>query len=105
MELLTTHSPYLLGTVNSLLLAGQVPKKNVALMEERLNKQFWLNYRQTAAYHVHDGKAEKALVKEEGLTLIDNALIDGASDEINELTDFVLDLMPPQNEEGQLAAD
>lgn len=27
------------------------------------------------------------------MTLIDNALIDGASDEINELTDFVLDLM------------
>ncbi len=105
MELLTTHSPYLLGTVNSLLLAGQVPKENAALMEERLKRQFWLTPRQTAAYHVHDGKAEKAIIKEEGLTLIDNALIDGASDEINKLTDFVLDLMPPQSEEGQIEAD
>lgn len=100
MELLTTHSPYVLGTVNSLLLAGQTPKGSRDALEERLDKRLWLNHKQTAAYHIHDGKAEKALVAEEGLTLIDNALIDGASNEINELTDFVLDLMPPQSEEG-----
>lgn len=100
MELLTTHSPYVLGTVNALLLAGQTPKESMAALEERLDKRLWLNHKQTAAYHIHDGKAEKALVAEDGLSLIDNALIDGASDEINELTDFVLDLMTPQSEEG-----
>lgn len=105
MELLTTHSPYILGTVNALLLAGQVPKGNRIIMEERLNRQLWLDPRHTAAYHVHHGKAEKALVAEDGLTLIDNALIDGASDEINELTDSALDLMPPQNGEEQNEPD
>lgn len=103
MELITTHSPYILGTVNALLLAGQSDK--TLNLEERLNRHFWISPDQTAAYHVQSGRTEQALTSEDDLTLIDNSLIDGASDEINDITDFIIDLSSPQHKEEFYESD
>ena len=40
--------------------------------------------------YIHDGKLETAVNEDDGLKLIKNELIDGASTEINALSDFLL---------------
>lgn len=90
--LVTTHSPYLLGTFNYQLIAAQARKEAVDAVKEKLHKRLWLSHEQTSAMFVHDGIAEKATIEEDGLILIRNELIDGASESINTLTDSILEL-------------
>lgn len=40
--IVTTHSPYVLSTLNYLMLAGQVPVQRQEEVKPRLNKRFWL---------------------------------------------------------------
>ena len=42
------------------------------------------------AFYIHDGKLETAVNEDDGLKLTKNELIDGASTEINALSDFLL---------------
>ena len=88
--IVTTHSPYVLGTLNYLMLAGQVPVQRQEEVKSRLNKRFWLDAEKSNAYYIHDGKLETAMNEDDGLKLIKNELIDGASTEINALSDFLL---------------
>ena len=87
---MTTHSPYVLGTLNTLLLAGQVPTQYQEEVKLRLNERFWLDAKKSNAYYIHNGKLEPAVNEDDGLKLIKNELIDGASTEINALSDFLL---------------
>ena len=89
--LVTTHSPYLLGTFNYMLQAGQCSKPAGEVIKKKLRKRFWLKSGDTGAYFVHDSYVEDALSREEGLVLVKNELIDGASIEINEMSDFILE--------------
>ena len=69
------------------------PENLVQRQEEvkpRLNKRFWLDAERSNAYYIHDGKLETAVNEDDGLKLIKNELIDGASTEINALSDFLL---------------
>jgi predicted ATPase len=88
--IVTTHSPYVLSTLNYLMLAGQVPVQRQEEVKPRLNKRFWLDAERSNAYYIHDGKLETAVNEDDGLKLIKNELIDGASTEINALSDFLL---------------
>jgi hypothetical protein len=88
----TTHSPYLLGTFNYMLLARQAPGEKQELAKKKLHKRCWLNPDDVGAYHIHDGTMESALDRNDGPTLIDNSLIDGASHDINEISDALLEL-------------
>lgn len=88
--IVTTHSPYVLGTLNYLMLASQVPAQHQDHVKSRLKKRFWLDAERSNAYYIHDGKLETAINEEDGLKLIKNELIDGASSAINELSDFLL---------------
>ena len=92
-ELLTTHSPYMLGTFNYLLLAGQVPDSKADILKKTLHKRYWISPSIAAAYHVHDGILENAMDTEDDLILIDNSLIDGASRRINEISDNIIELL------------
>lgn len=92
-ELLTTHSPYMLGTFNYLLLAGQVPDSQADAAKKTLHKRYWIKPDLAAAYYVHDGEMENAMDTEDHLTLIDNSLIDGASRRINEISDNMIELL------------
>lgn len=90
--LVTTHSPYILGTFNYLLLADQVPSAKQDEIKRKLRKRLWLSSSNTNAYYIHKGTIDSAMTDEsEGLRLIQNELIDGASSSINEMTDFLLD--------------
>lgn len=91
--LITTHSPYLLGTFNYLLLAGQVDLSKQDAAKKILHKRYWLCPDIISAYHVHNGQMQEAVENEDSLVLINNALIDGASRQINEISDQVLSLI------------
>ena len=88
--LVTTHSPYILGTFNYLLLAHQVPVKAQETVKKKLRKRLWLSTEHTNAYYIHSGQINSATIMDEGIKLIQNELIDGASDSINEMTDLFL---------------
>lgn len=88
--LITTHSPYLLGTLNYLLLASQVPSSCEGSIKAVVHKKKWIDTKNLAAYFIHDGKMDDAVVSEEGITLIANDVIEGASTHINDNTDRIL---------------
>lgn len=91
--LTTTHSPYMLGTFNYMLLAGQIPSAQADQFREKLSSLYWLAPPNVSAYHVRNGKMDNALGHDDGLTLIDNSLIDGASQDINSKVDDIIELL------------
>lgn len=97
--LTTTHSPYILGTFNYLLAAGQVQKKHIEEVKTKVHKRFWISPSDTNAQHIHDGIMEPAVDHEDSITLIKNELIDGASHSINEKCDLCLGFLYEDSEE------
>lgn len=91
--LITTHSPYILGTCNYLLLAGQIDSSKHDTLKKFLRKRYWLCSDDISAYHVRDGRMQNALDNEDNLVLINNSLIDGASRKINEISDKIIALL------------
>lgn len=92
--LVTTHSPYLLGTFNYMLQAGQCSRVTPAAerVKKVLRKRFWLVTDEVKAYFINGHKIENALDEEDAeLILIRNELIDEASEKINEISDFIME--------------
>jgi hypothetical protein len=89
--LVTTHSPYVLGTLNNLLYAGffkESEKKEQA--SKRISDLYWLDYRDFNAWFVRDGRLEDCMDRE--LHLIQNEKIDEISDVINQDYDYLFEL-------------
>lgn len=80
--LLTTHSPYILGTLNNMLYANRISKKvNNAALDKIIDHLKWIDSKKMSAYYVKEGKIQSCMYEEfEG---IDNDVIDGASEVIN----------------------
>jgi predicted ATP-dependent endonuclease of OLD family len=93
--LVTTHSPYILGELNNLVLCGQVQKENENKAKEIIDKCAWIKDTALSAYHVYGGTLKKAV---SGSGLIMNELIDGASAEINNRCDSIIALLPEETE-------
>lgn len=89
-ELVTTHSPYILGTFNYLLFAGQ-SRSCAETIKKKIHKRYWIDPSIASAYYIHSGVMEDALDRSEDLILINNGLIDGASDQINSMNDFIIE--------------
>ena len=85
--LITTHSPYILGEFNNLLFANEIKNSSEKLKSLLKNTQP-LPYENSQAFYISNG------IKNEGMEehLIKNELIDGASDDINELNDKLMEL-------------
>ena len=80
--LLTTHSPYILGTINNLLYANRISKEvDVNKLGEIIHPYKWLDFKKISAYHIECGIQKSCL--DADFEAIDNAVIDGASEEIN----------------------
>ncbi|MCL1951331.1 MAG: ATP-binding protein [Oscillospiraceae bacterium] len=94
LGMITTHSPYVLGELNNLLLAGKIEKPNQDSARKILDKRTWIEAKQFQALHVHNGTCENAV---SDFGLIKNELIDGASEEINERSDSLIALLPEDN--------
>lgn len=92
--ILTTHSPYVLGTLNNLLFVNNTPEKYREKADRIIPKQLWIDYTQIRAWFVCDGGIEECMDTE--LQLIQNEKIDEISQVINQDFDDLLDM---QNDE------
>lgn len=89
--LLTTHSPYILGTINNMLYANRISKKiDKSEVAKIINPLKWLQFEKLSAYYVESGVIRSCLDKE--FESIDNEVIDGASDVINSDYDRMAEL-------------
>ena len=103
--MITTHSPYVLGEINNLLICGQVPESK---REQAIDVIFGkgasvisvkvaITPDKMTAQHIVNGECKNAL-DDESLCLIMNELIDGASDIINGRCDKLLGLLDNEEE-------
>lgn len=88
--LITTHSPYVLGSVNNLLYAHQVGQKAPDETAKIIPPEQWLDPDTFAGYFVEDGRARDAV--DEETRLFQNEVIDKASENINAAFDALLEL-------------
>lgn len=87
--LLTTHSPYVLGTLNNLLYADQVGRKHSSA-EKIIGKDYWIDPQRFGSWFVEEGSVQECLDHE--MQIIENERIDAISGPINEEFDRLLDL-------------
>ena len=80
--LMTTHSPYILGTVNNLLYADKI--SGVVKQDELtqiISAQKWIDFQRLSAFYFERGEIRSCLDQE--FYSIENEVIDDASGEIN----------------------
>ncbi len=88
---LTTHSPYILGTLNNLLYANKISKQvDQEKLHRIINRDKWLDFEKLSAYYVRDGQCRSCVDLE--FESIENEMIDGASEDINRDYDQMLAL-------------
>lgn len=92
---LTTHSPYVLGTLNNLLYARTV--RNVKKADKIIEESLWLDLDRFNAWFVKDGIIENCMDPEIGM--IQNERIDEISKVINEEFDMLLNLQTTEEAE------
>lgn len=89
--LLTTHSPYILGTINNMLYANRISEKVDKMKLDRIIHPLkWIEFKKMSAYYVEEGSIQSCVDEEFGA--INNDVIDGASDEINNDYEEMADL-------------
>lgn len=95
--LVTTHSPYVLGTLNNLLYAYTLPSQYREKASEVINQSLWIDVQQFDSWFVKDGMVESCMDAE--IHMIENERIDEISKVINQDFDRLLDLQVT-NEDG-----
>lgn len=89
--LVTTHSPYVLGTLNNLLYAGYFRRSDRQKQAADLfPNSLWLDHEEFDAWFVSDGKLENCMDSE--IHLIQNEKIDEVSTVINDDYDRLFEL-------------
>lgn len=87
---LTTHSPYVLGTLNNLLYAKTLSKDSRIEAEKIIPASVWLDVQKFDSWFIKDGKAENCMDTE--IHMIQNEKIDEISKVINEEFEALLNL-------------
>jgi len=87
--LITTHSPYTLTTVNTLMYAYIIGESKIDEVEAVIPSRYWINPMEVSAYEMKNGFVENILT-EDGL--IKAETIDVISREINEKFDRIQDI-------------
>ncbi|MEW4924407.1 AAA family ATPase [Algibacter sp. 2305UL17-15] len=88
--ILTTHSPYVLASINNLLLAFEKGKTFNKEVQRIIPKGSWLNPNNFIAYELKNGKARK--IMDDKLGQIKNNMIDNASENFADEFDKILSL-------------
>ena len=89
--MLTTHSPYILGTLNNLLYANKISSQvHKERLHQIISREEWLNFQNFASYYVKDGACVPCM--DEEFQAIENGVIDGASEDINRDFNSMLEL-------------
>lgn len=87
--ILTTHSPFVLASINNLLLAFDKGKTKPTEVNKIIKKESWLNPKNFIAYELKNGKAKK--IMDDKLGQIKENMIDGVSDAFSDEFDKLLD--------------
>lgn len=89
--IITTHSPYILASINNLLYANKVGRTHEKEVAEKIDKNLWLNYKRIGAYFVggEDNEGRIRPIMDHELEMIESQYIDSASSIINEEFDFM----------------
>lgn len=87
-KLLTTHSPYILTSLNNLMYAWQIGQDHGVEADKIIPKKYWVNPLDVSAYMLQydetlGGCIQKDIIDKETL-LIDSVQIDGVSDILSE---------------------
>lgn len=93
---LTTHSPYVLGTLNNLLYAKTFEKEHCKEAEKVISQLYWLDYKKFDSWFVKNGTIENCM--DEEIHMIQNERIDEISKVINADFDALLDLQDESEE-------
>ena len=88
--ILTTHSPFVLASINNLLLAYDKGQSNPKEVTKIIKKESWLNPKNFIAYELKNGKAR--LIMDDKLGQIKTNMIDTISDDFSNEFDKLLDL-------------
>lgn len=95
--LLTTHSPYVLGSINNLLYAGAVGKLSLDKTTAIISRCKWIDSSNCSALFVENGNVLNCM--DEELMQIDNSLLDQISHGINREYDELFAI--EQEQEGK----
>jgi energy-coupling factor transporter ATP-binding protein EcfA2 len=87
---ITTHSPYILASINNLLLAFQKGKEKPKEVNKIINKSSWINPEKFNAYELRNGKSYK--IMNHRLGQLKSNMIDQVSDEFADEFDKILSL-------------
>ncbi len=79
MVVVTTHSPYVLSSINVLMAASEAYEKNPEATSEVIDEQFILPKGSFAAYSIEDDGHLKDLVSPD-IYMVDGTFLDGTSD-------------------------
>ena len=89
--LLTTHSPYILTSLNNLMYAYEVGKKEPEEANKIIDKKYWINPDDVSAYMLlTDGTCEDIVDRDEGLIKAEK--IDDVTNILNEQFDALLNI-------------
>lgn len=88
--ILTTHSPFVLASINNLLLAFDKGKTKPKEVNKIIKKESWLNPQNFIAYELKNGTAKK--IMDDKLGQIKDNMIDIVSDAFSDEFDKLLDL-------------
>jgi len=89
--LLTTHSPYILTSLNNLMYAYQVGQNFELEASKIIDKKYWINPSDVSAYILNsNGEIENILNEKE--SLIDAEKIDGISSKLNKEFNELIDI-------------
>ena len=91
--MITTHSPYILTSINNLMQAGQLAKKDIVdprKLGQIVPKRYHVDPDDVAAYHFENGTATSIIDEEEGLIMADK--IDDVSIDLSNQFNKLLDL-------------
>lgn len=88
--ILTTHSPFVLASINNLLLAFDKGKTKPKEVNKIIKKESWLDPKNFIAYELKNGKAKK--IMDDKLGQINENMIDTVSDSFSDEFDKLLDL-------------
>lgn len=94
--LLTTHSPYILGSVNNLLYAYKISKKVSFESLKRIIHPFqWIRFEELSAFFIERGCLSSC--EDSEFQAIENGVIDGASEDINQTYEDMVNLQYKSN--------
>lgn len=95
--LITTHSPYILTSLNNMMYAYTVGQKDAKEVNDIIDRKYWINPKDVSAYMLlSDGTSEDIMDRGEGLIKAEK--IDSVTNLLNEQFSSMLNLQFSENE-------